>query len=66
MVDGVGTHGYDVPLFAIRPMGEVGTTITMGFRRRPATDCFPVSSSRDYRFHLLLEALGLVGTSSTP
>jgi stearoyl-CoA desaturase (delta-9 desaturase) len=66
MVDGVGTMGHDVPLFAIPTMGESWHNNHHAFPASARHGLFPGQFDPGFRFIQLLAWLGLAGDIRTP
>ena len=66
MVDGVGTMGYDVPLFAIPTMGESWHNNHHAFPASARHGLFPGQFDPGFRFIQILEFLGLAWDIQTP
>jgi sn-1 stearoyl-lipid 9-desaturase len=66
MVDGVGTMGYDVPLFAIPTMGESWHNNHHAFPASARHGLFPGQFDPGFRFIQLLEKFGLAWDIQTP
>jgi len=66
MVDGVGTMGYDVPMFAIPTMGESWHNNHHAFPASAKHGLFPGQFDPGFRFIQLLERLGLAWEIQTP
>ncbi len=66
MVDGVGTMGHDVPLFAIPTMGESWHNNHHAFPASARHGLFPGQTDIGFAFILLLQKLGLVWNVKTP
>ncbi len=66
MVDGVGTMGYDVPLFAIPTMGESWHNNHHAFPASARHGLFPGQFDPGFRFIRVLESLGLAWDIQTP
>jgi stearoyl-CoA desaturase (delta-9 desaturase) len=66
MVDGVGTMGHDVPLFAIPTMGESWHNNHHAFPASARHGLFPGQFDPGFRFIRILERLGLAWDIQTP
>jgi len=66
MVDGVGTMGYDVPLFAIPTMGESWHNNHHAYPASARHGLFPGQFDPGFRFIQLLERFGLAWDIQTP
>jgi sn-1 stearoyl-lipid 9-desaturase len=66
MVDGVGTMGYDVPLFAIPTMGESWHNNHHAYPGSARHGLFPGQFDLGFRFIQLLEYFGLAWDIKTP
>jgi sn-1 stearoyl-lipid 9-desaturase len=66
MVDGVGTMGYDVPLFAIPTMGESWHNNHHAYPASARHGLFPGQFDPGFRFIKLLEYWGLAWDIKTP